>query len=99
MPLGSTSSKTNLCIVDFSSQPVPRADLTFDVVDDLVGAHLRGRLNGTPRARYSATEICPLIELMMTASNGRTGPLLQSGWLDSVTQLDLRTALAGKDVS
>jgi hypothetical protein len=38
--------------------------------------------------------MCPLIELMMEASNGRTGPLLQTPWLDSITQLDLRAALA-----
>jgi hypothetical protein len=30
----------------------------------------------------------------MEPSNGRAGPLLQTGWLDSVTQMDLRTALA-----
>jgi hypothetical protein len=73
---------------------LPRANLTFEVVDDLVGAHARGRLTGVPQVRYAATEICPLIELMMEASNGRTGPLLQTGWLDSITQVDLRTALA-----
>lgn len=31
---------------------------------------------------------------MMDGNNGRTGPLLQSAWLDPVTQIDLRTALA-----
>jgi hypothetical protein len=73
---------------------LPRANLTFEVVDDLVGAHARRRLNGAPQARYAPTEICPLIELMMEASDGRTGPLLRSGWLDSVTQTDFRAALA-----
>jgi hypothetical protein len=72
-----------------------RANLTFDVVDDLVGAHARGRLTGVPQVRYAATDICPLIELMMESSNGRSGPLLQTGWLDSTTQMDLRGALAG----
>ncbi len=33
---------------------------------------------------------------MLEASNGRTGPLLESEWLDSSTQIDLRTALAGR---
>jgi hypothetical protein len=80
--------------VDFPAQPLPRANLTFDVVDDLVGAYLRGRLQGAPHVRYAATEICPLIELMMESSNGRAGPLLQTGWLDTVTQMDLRAALA-----
>jgi hypothetical protein len=79
--------------VDFPNRPLPRANLTFEVVDDLVGAHARGRLTGAPQGRYAATDICPLIELMMEASNGRTGPLLQTGWLDSITQLDLRAAL------
>lgn len=80
--------------MDFSNHPLPRANLTFEVVDDLVGAHARGRLNGAPQVRYAATDMCPLIELMMEASNGRTGPLLQTPWLDSITQLDLRAALA-----
>jgi anti-sigma regulatory factor (Ser/Thr protein kinase) len=80
--------------VDFPAQPLPRANLTFEVVDDLVGAYARGRLTGPPNVRYAATDVCPLIELMMEASNGRAGPLLQTGWLDSLTQMDLRTALA-----
>lgn len=81
--------------MDLPPQPLPRANLTFDVVDDLVGAHARGRLTGSPKAHYAATDICPLIELMMEASNGRSGPLLKTGWLDTVTQIDLRSALAG----
>ncbi len=80
--------------MDFPNQSLPRANLTFEVVDDLVGAHALGRLNGAPLVRYAATDMCPLIELMMEASNGRTGPLLQTPWLDSITQLDLRAALA-----
>jgi hypothetical protein len=80
--------------VDFPNRPLPRANLTFEVVDDLVGAHARGPLAGAPQVRYAATDICPLIELMMEASNGRTGPLLQTVWLDTITQLDLRAALA-----
>jgi hypothetical protein len=80
--------------VDSSNHPLLRANLTFEVVDDLVGAHARGRLNGAPQVRYAVRDMCPLIELMMEASNGRTGPLLQTGWLDSITQQDLRAALA-----
>lgn len=73
---------------------MPPATLTFEVMDDLVGAHARGRLTGRPQTLYVATEVCPLIELMFEATNGRAGPLLQSGWLDQVTQMDLRAALA-----
>lgn len=80
--------------MDFPNKPLPRANLTFEVVDDLVGAHALGRLNGLPQVRYAAMDICPLIELMMESSDGRSGPLLKSSWLDSVTQLDLRAALA-----
>ncbi|HWK38915.1 MAG TPA: hypothetical protein VNR88_08370 [Hyphomicrobium sp.] len=80
--------------MDFANKPLPRETLTIDVVDDLVGAHLRGRLKGAPQVRYAPTEVCPLIELMMESNNGRTGPLLQTPWLDSVTQLDFRNALA-----
>jgi hypothetical protein len=82
--------------LDLSDPPVPRAELTFEVVDDLVAAHTRGRLSQTPQARYAPRHICPLIELMMEDSDGRTGPLLQSEWLDAITQRDLRTALASK---
>lgn len=64
------------------------------MVDDLVGAYARGRLPGTPQVRYSPREIGPLIELMMESSNGRTGPLLQTNWLDLVTQADFRAALS-----
>lgn len=56
--------------MDSSNRPPPRANLTFEVVDDLVGAHARGRLNGAPQVRYAATDMCPLIELMMEASSG-----------------------------
>lgn len=72
-----------------------RAILTFDAVDDLVGAHARGRLMSTPQVRYAATDICPLIELIFEATNGRTGPLLRTARLDEMTQKDLRDALAG----
>lgn len=77
------------------TQSLPRASLTFDVVDDLVGAYARGRLRGAPTIRYAATDICPLIELMMEDSDGRSGPLLRTTWLDADTQIDLRSALAG----
>jgi hypothetical protein len=80
--------------VNFPDQSLPRTNLTFEMVDDLVGAHTRGCLTGKPQAHYAASEVCPLIELMFEATNGRVGPLLHSGWLDNVTQMDLRTALS-----
>jgi hypothetical protein len=80
--------------LDHTDRPSSKTLLTFDVVDDLVGAHARGRLTGTPVARYAPSEIGPLVELMMAANVGRTGPLLQTDWLDIATQMDLRTALA-----
>jgi hypothetical protein len=83
-------------IVNFANPPASRAELTFEVVDDLVGAHLRGRLNATPSVRYAAADIAPLIELMMEGSDGRTGPLLRSGWLDAAAQIDFRSALASR---
>ena len=71
-------------------------ELTFEVVDDLVGAHTRGRLGvANPLVRYAPSSICPLIELMFEATTGRFGPLLHTRWLDHTTQNDLRTALAG----
>ena len=82
--------------MNFPDRPLPRASLTFEVVDDLVAAHARGRLTGQPQTLYAATEVCPLIELMFEATNGRAGPLLHTGWLDHITQMDLRAALASQ---
>jgi hypothetical protein len=76
--------------------PVPRAKLTFEVVDDLVGAYARGRLKGQPQTRYVVTDVCPLVELMFEATNGRAGPLLHTPWLDHLSAMDLRAALASK---
>ena len=75
-------------------RPLPRKNLTFEIVDDLVGAHARGRLIGKPQTHFSPVDLCPLIELMFEATDGRAGPLLRTGWLDSVTQMDIRSALA-----
>lgn len=79
------------------SQPLPRAALTFDVVDDLVGAFTRGRLKGAPQMQFAARDLGPLIELMMTGNSSRIGPLLQSPWLDDTAQIDIRAALSGRD--
>ena len=73
-----------------------KIELTFDAVDDLVGAHSRGRLNPSRvDISFSASSIGPLVELAMTASSGRHGPLLKTPLLDNLTQVDLRTALGG----
>lgn len=82
--------------MNFPKQVAHREILTFDVVEDLVGAHSRGRLASARRVYYAPTEVCPLIELMMEGNEDRVGPLLQAGWLDSLTQLDLRLALASQ---
>lgn len=79
-----------------SDRPLPHANLTFEVVDDLVGAHARGRLAEQLDTRYVPIEVCPLIELMFEATNGRMGPLLEAIWLDQVSQMDLRYALASE---
>lgn len=86
-------------IVNFPDRVEPHANLTFEVVDDLVGAHARGRLTEQARTRYAAAEVCPLIELMFEKTNGRSGPLLRSAWLDDETQIDLRMALSGRQNS
>jgi len=70
--------------------------LTFEVVDDLVGARARGRLTAQPQMCFAVKDVSPLIELMFEATNGRVGPLLHTPWLDHVSQIDLRTALASK---
>jgi len=53
-----------------------RAELTFDAVDDLVGAYFRGRLGpARPDLSFSPTRLGPLIELALQSSTGRAGPL------------------------
>jgi hypothetical protein len=71
-----------------------RAELTFEVVDDLVAAHARGKLTG-PEARFAPHRVGPLIELAFKDNSGRYGPLLESPWLDPAAQADLRSALHG----
>lgn len=71
-----------------------REKLSFEVVDDLVLAHARGRLKGHAQTRYVVADVCPLVELMFEGTNGRSGPLLQTPWLDHASQVDLRAALA-----
>lgn len=75
---------------------MPRAKLSFEIVDDLVGAHARGRLTAQPQTHYAVTDVCPLVELMFEATSGRAGPLLHTAWLDQISQMDLRAALASK---
>jgi hypothetical protein len=72
-----------------------RGELTFEVVDDLVAAHARGKLTGSPEARFAPVRVGPLVELAFEGNGGRYGPLLESGWLDSLTQADLRSGLRG----
>ena len=72
-----------------------RAELTFDAVDDLVGAYARGRAGlSQPSVSFSPSTLGPLIELAFQSSDGKHGPLLASPWLDRLTQSDLRSALA-----
>jgi anti-sigma regulatory factor (Ser/Thr protein kinase) len=72
-----------------------RVGLTFEVVDDLVAAYARGKLSGVPNERFAPDRIGPLIELTFEGNSGRYGPLLESPWLDTVVQGDLRAALRG----
>ncbi len=71
-----------------------RAELTFDVVDDLIGAYSRDRL-GVPKQAFAPARLGPLLELALQSNGQRVGPLLQSAWLDRTTQIEFRRALAG----
>jgi anti-sigma regulatory factor (Ser/Thr protein kinase) len=69
-------------------------ELTFSVVDDLVGAFMRRRLGSTgPEAAYTAGRIGPLIELFFQANAHRFEQLQNSAWIDFVTNADLGAAL------
>lgn len=72
--------------------------LTFEVVDDLVAARVRGRLKpDDATARFAPRNVGPLVELMFDQSDGRCGPLMRSRLLDLTSQTELRTALAGPE--
>jgi anti-sigma regulatory factor (Ser/Thr protein kinase) len=74
------------------------SELTFDAVDDLVAAHARSKLaRAQAGTAFAPSSVGPLVELSFEASTGRYGPLLESRWLDSVTQADLRSALRGAE--
>jgi hypothetical protein len=70
-------------------------ELTFEIVDDLVAAHARGKIIGTPEVRFVPDRVGPLIELAFEGNSGSFGPLLKSPWLDLGAQADLRLALRG----
>lgn len=68
--------------------------LTFQVVDDLVAAHARGRLGEPPIGKgFAPASIAPLIELAFSSMHGQTSQWLSSPWLDRFTQMDLRAVL------
>lgn len=72
-----------------------RDELTFNVVDDLAEAHLRGVLSTPPQGRsFVPASIGPLLELALQNSDGRTGPLLASPWLAKTGHAALRQHLA-----
>ena len=80
------------------SELMKRAPLTFETVDDLVAAHVRGRLNRPAQHMlFTPTGIGPLIELAFESTDGRSGPLLSSVWLDGLGLADLRRALRSTD--
>jgi hypothetical protein len=66
-----------------------KQELSFDAVDDLVGAYVRGKLDvARPTMRFVPRSVGPLIELAFESTSGRYGPLLRSAWLDGAAQLD-----------
>lgn len=73
-----------------------RKELTFEVVDDLVAAHARGKLGQPVQGMgFAASSIAPLVELAFSSAHGQPNSMLSSSWLDSFTQADLRAALNG----
>jgi hypothetical protein len=75
-------------------------DLTFEAVDDLVGARIRGRLGPAPAARrFSPATLGPLVELAFSSGEQGRSPLLRSPWLDSISQADLRNALLSSHIA
>jgi hypothetical protein len=75
-----------------------RHELTFNVVDDLAEAYLRGTLSvPSLNQPFMPVNLGPLMELALQSSSGRTGPLLASPWLASRGHAELRQYLAGPD--
>ncbi len=72
-----------------------RDELTFNVVDDLAEAYLRGALSAPSlNQSFVPVNLGPLMELALQGSNGRTGPLLASPWLARSGHVALRQHLA-----
>jgi hypothetical protein len=72
------------------------SELTFHNVDDLLGAHSRGRLPTSPGdADFNPKHLGPMLELILYKSDGRHGPLSTSSWLNRSGQRPLREALHG----
>jgi len=77
-----------------------KVQLTFEAVDDLVGAFLKGRLPVPPAGHsFDPERLGPLMELALQSSTGRVGPLLTSPWLAKAGLKDLRAALLSDDDS
>jgi hypothetical protein len=72
-----------------------RGELTFDTVDDLIGARRAGRLASTASIAFAPSALGPLVELAFDSNAGRQNVLLMSNWVDESAQKDLRDALAG----
>jgi hypothetical protein len=72
-----------------------RGELTFDTVDDLIGARRAGRLASTASIAFAPSALGPLVELAFDSNAGRQNVLLMSNWVDQSAQKDLRDALAG----
>lgn len=73
-----------------------RLELNFDAVDDLVGAHLRGKLSAVAaRMRFSPNRLGPLVELVYQWGKATGASVLSSPWLDAFSNRDMREALSG----
>jgi hypothetical protein len=74
-------------------------ELTFEAVDDLVGALIRGRLGSGPvLGKFAPKSIGPLLELACSLGECGRNPMLASSWLDSFSQGDMRRALSGSQL-
>src|SRR5260370_22764184 len=76
-----------------------RSELTFDVVDDLVAAHVRGKLQSpSDGIAFVPSSVAPLIELAFSTAHGQPTSLIASPWLEPLTQADLRAALRNSQI-
>jgi hypothetical protein len=73
-------------------------ELSFDVIDDLLWASSKGRLDTErPMLPYSASRIGPFVELQLQINKDPRHEVIEAHWIDYATVPGFKSALAGRN--